>query len=294
MRTAQQYRDVRSWERSVQAGLSPMHVIPHAPVRVTYRVSTTAPLRVGEISASPGKVVRASGITPDPQIAFLGIQRSGEAEMREDGRTTLLRPGWASFYRHGTRIEYEYPVPFQRMVVRIPVAAIGIAQHDLDVIEGQPLRLDSTVGKVLEQALCAVVDSPSRRLDGPLAALLGAFVDENLAPDLRSDRSAPVSRIVDVIRDNALDGTITLPAIAGALHLSARQVQRILGAHGTSYQDELLSARLDHAARLLRRDNGLPVIDVATRSGFSSPSHFSRSFRDRFGMAPGAWRREHR
>ncbi|MFE3169056.1 helix-turn-helix domain-containing protein [Streptomyces sp. NPDC059224] len=51
----------------------------------------------------------------------------------------------------------------------------------------------------------------------------------------------------------------------------------------------LREARLRHAARLLESTD-LTVGRVAAASGFPSPFHFSRVFRERYGVPPGAYR----
>ncbi|WP_078857683.1 helix-turn-helix domain-containing protein [Streptomyces sp. NRRL F-4474] len=53
------------------------------------------------------------------------------------------------------------------------------------------------------------------------------------------------------------------------------------------------SERLEAACRLLAspQNAGLPVSAVAARSGFTSPSHFTRRFRDAYGTTPREWRR---
>ncbi|MFF1301347.1 helix-turn-helix domain-containing protein [Streptomyces sp. NPDC058307] len=51
----------------------------------------------------------------------------------------------------------------------------------------------------------------------------------------------------------------------------------------------LREARLQHAARLLESTD-LSVERVAAASGFASPFHFNRVFRDRYGTPPGAYR----
>ncbi|MEU3254206.1 helix-turn-helix domain-containing protein [Streptomyces sp. NPDC006997] len=65
-------------------------------------------------------------------------------------------------------------------------------------------------------------------------------------------------------------------------HLFTRQV-------GQSPMRALREARLRHAARLLE-STGLSVERVAAASGFVSPFHFSRVFRERYGVPPGAYR----
>jgi AraC family transcriptional regulator of arabinose operon len=58
---------------------------------------------------------------------------------------------------------------------------------------------------------------------------------------------------------------------------------------GHSPMRVLHHARLRHAARLLEATE-LPVERVAGASGFGSPSHFSRAFRERYGVPPGEYR----
>jgi AraC family transcriptional regulator of arabinose operon len=65
-------------------------------------------------------------------------------------------------------------------------------------------------------------------------------------------------------------------------HLFTRQL-------GQSPMRALREARLRHAARLLEGTD-LSVERVAAASGFVSPFHFHRVFRERFGMTPGAYR----
>ncbi|WP_307629852.1 helix-turn-helix domain-containing protein [Streptomyces turgidiscabies] len=58
---------------------------------------------------------------------------------------------------------------------------------------------------------------------------------------------------------------------------------------GQSPMRALREARLRHAARLLEATD-LPVERVAVASGFASPFHFNRVFRERHGTPPGAYR----
>ncbi len=71
--------------------------------------------------------------------------------------------------------------------------------------------------------------------------------------------------------------------------LSCRSVSAFkrdfLKIYNTSPGKWLLEKRLDHALHLLT-NLGSTVTDAAFESGFENPSHFSRCFRDRFGVAP--------
>ena len=78
-------------------------------------------------------------------------------------------------------------------------------------------------------------------------------------------------------------GRSELAARAG---VSVRQLERLFARHiGQTIGQHYLALRLDAAKRLLR-ETGLSRLDVAVACGFADVSHFSRSFRRRFGQSP--------
>lgn len=66
-----------------------------------------------------------------------------------------------------------------------------------------------------------------------------------------------------------------------------RKLQRTTGQTPTEF---VRMVRLHAAAEMLRTD-GMPVSEVASRSGFSSPSYFTKCFKEAFGVLPGEYRR---
>ncbi|MFF3483251.1 helix-turn-helix domain-containing protein [Streptomyces sp. NPDC002701] len=82
----------------------------------------------------------------------------------------------------------------------------------------------------------------------------------------------------------------TVRTLAAGVSLSASRFAHLFSRQlGQSPMRALLAARLLHAARLLEATD-LPVERVAAAAGFSSPFHFSRVFRRRYGVPPGAYR----
>jgi AraC-like DNA-binding protein len=75
--------------------------------------------------------------------------------------------------------------------------------------------------------------------------------------------------------------------LADRLKVSRRHLQRIFAAQlGRSPQDWLKEQRLIRARRMLQ--NARTVKEVAHSLGFRHVSHFSRDFKQRFGIAPSA------
>lgn len=84
---------------------------------------------------------------------------------------------------------------------------------------------------------------------------------------------------------------LTLPAVAGALASSPRQLQRAYEQFGQhSFHEDLLERRMAAGAALLIEQPALAVADVARLVGYRHASHFARAFRRRYGMAPAGFR----
>lgn len=78
--------------------------------------------------------------------------------------------------------------------------------------------------------------------------------------------------------------------LANQLHLSKRQLDRILNAHyGMGFQEKLIQSRMDHAALLLRTTDKT-VQDIIGAVGYNSITAFYKAFRDAFHMAPQQYR----
>lgn len=56
----------------------------------------------------------------------------------------------------------------------------------------------------------------------------------------------------------------------------------------------ILRQRLEHSLQLLRGHGGLPLVEAAFQTGFSSQSHFTRCFRACYGLTPGEFLRKER
>ncbi|RZQ60574.1 AraC family transcriptional regulator [Amycolatopsis suaedae] len=82
---------------------------------------------------------------------------------------------------------------------------------------------------------------------------------------------------------------VSLDAMATAMAMSGRTLQRRLAEAGTSWREEADRVRYEHALRLLRHDE-LTVQSVATRVGFTDARALRKAFRRWGGTAPAAVR----
>ncbi|MFZ3203453.1 MAG: GlxA family transcriptional regulator [Pseudomonas sp.] len=83
-----------------------------------------------------------------------------------------------------------------------------------------------------------------------------------------------------------LEEPIELDKLARYVELSRRQLERLFCQYlRCSPSRYYLKLRLLQARQLLRQ-TALPIVEVATGCGFLSPQHFSKCYREHFGVAP--------
>lgn len=103
--------------------------------------------------------------------------------------------------------------------------------------------------------------------------------------------STRINAVIDYISEN-LDKSFSLEELAAIAHFSPYHFHRIFVAViGESVHFYTNRARLEKAARLLKFTAN-SISEIAYDCGFSSPSTFSRSFKQYFDTAPSSFRKE--
>jgi AraC family carnitine catabolism transcriptional activator len=141
-------------------------------------------------------------------------------------------------------------------------------------------------GTALANAAARYVFSQSLRdhtapQSGQYAEPLGATVPQNV-------------RLAIKTMEEHLEQPLTIAQICARVGLSHRQLDRLFARYvrktpALYYRD----IRLDRARGLITQTS-LSMIEIAYASGFSSQVHFSRAYKDRFGIAPSKDRIEGR
>lgn len=126
--------------------------------------------------------------------------------------------------------------------------------------------------RICEIALCERLRDAGERQRLPLQARLG--IDNIL-----------LIRIIEQMEAN-LSEPLKLADISPAGGMSRRQMERLFRKEmGRTPARYYLDMRLERA-HLLLITTSLPVIEIAMSCGFSTASHFSRTYRERYGCTP--------
>lgn len=86
---------------------------------------------------------------------------------------------------------------------------------------------------------------------------------------------------------------LTIRELSDILHTNRTYLSEyIKTAHGMSFRDWITSLRIGYAKRLLVQNPELTIADLSEKSGFQSPSHFIRLFKENAGCTPTQWRKQ--
>lgn len=131
----------------------------------------------------------------------------------------------------------------------------------------------------------ALANAAARYIFHPKLRGAGSSQNPAGAEPLGSTVPDAVKRAIAIMEQN-LEDALTIVQICRKLKLSQRQIDRLFRRYvGRSPAIYYRDIRLDRARGLVTQTNML-LSEIAIASGFSSQVHFSRAYRQRFGLPP--------
>lgn len=245
-------------------------------------------------SPNGGIVLYPPGATLGPRVQMdyqLVIVHTGSAHVTIDGvprdipagHVGLMRPGSVEFYAFARHRETRHS-----WVAVSPRQLESATRQALDATV-PCLPLSAAMQTCVELARdTTIVDDPADQpvLRAMATAALTLYVAE--AAHMATTRAAEhpaIARARLMARRRATEG-IGVAELARDAGMSSEHLVRLFRRHAGITPGALLrEERLSHAIHLLAH-TGLPVAEVARRSGFASPHHFARCIRATMGMTP--------
>jgi len=244
---------------------------------------------------------RGSDFTPQkPMLKFL-FQEEGMATVHQGERSNEIHAGQWCALRKDMPFIIEAPAHSRQLAVTVSCDVLPGLRRGIDWWR-QPRSFVRGAGQILHaSASAAILNGADLRredrtlLGHQLTALLEMTVRVDTAlpvPDLRVDRRRA---ILDYIDRNLADADLGVARIARAFGFSRRTIHKL-------FEGEALTvARLIWERRLERcRDEmadpamaGRSITEIAHHWAFSDSQHFSRAFKQRFGLTPREYRNLH-
>jgi AraC-like DNA-binding protein len=244
---------------------------------------------------TPSRIARAK-----EDYVLFAFGATGVGGVIQDGRETLIRPGEFAFYDTTRPYELSFDADFSQNILQVPRK---LAQERIGPVDDltavtfssdQPLhRLASDFVTGLSQVIEAIEVSAADRLSCQALELVAIAIGQSAQLRRPSAHgSAMLYRLKGYICGRLHDPRLCLADTAAALRISPRYVNLLLEGQNESFGRYVLARRLEACRRdltdpaLARRQ----LTEIAFAWGFNDQSHFSRSFKQRFGVSPRDYR----
>ena len=110
-------------------------------------------------------------------------------------------------------------------------------------------------------------------------------------PKLAKEDQEFLNRLIDIIHVQMAKDDIDMDHIAAAMSLSPKQLRmRVMSITGMRPNAYVLQVRLNYARRLVAKDD-ISLTAIASKCGFQTLSHFSKAFKQQFGVSPIQYRK---
>ncbi|MFF2614019.1 AraC family transcriptional regulator [Kitasatospora sp. NPDC058046] len=226
--------------------------------------------------------------------ASVMISRDGDEIPLKAGDLVFCDPGRSRSPRFadGGRIAF----------LRLPRCLLELSETDCDRLTGMVSGGGSGLGALVSSCLAELTSGGRdhrpetlHRLTRTTVDLLVVLVMELLQTEGGDLSTVPrgelLAQIQNHIEKHLTDPDLSPYSIARAHHISVRYLHKIFQHEGITVGQWLRQRRLESCRNDLRRtpNRRIAVSAVANRWGFVSASHFSRIFREEYGMSPSEW-----
>lgn len=260
-------------------------------------------MSIVEVTATSHEVHRTPALIARAHERYfkLNLQLEGTGLLVQDNREAVLQPGDLAIYDTNRPYTLTFEEQARVMVVMFPCDALALPADyvgQLAAVRMDAAGLSGIVGQFIRQLAdnLQVLDGPSgSRLAVNALDLVSTMLhaEMDMAPDRMKPQALLAVSVREYIEANLSDPGLSPASIAAAHFISTRHLHNVFHESGTTVASFIRTQRLDGARRDLRDPlhAAQPVGAIAARWGFLDAAHFSRTFRDAFGVSPSDWRR---
>jgi AraC family transcriptional activator of tynA and feaB len=227
-------------------------------------------------------------------------QLAGLRRYCQDGKVAVLKKGDATLIDSGRPWSSDCPGDCARLYLRVPrlLMQSRVRLNELPVAR----RISGELGlgtllfhlstSLYRQAEELTWEEGAAAIEAYLRILAACVETTRRVPAGTSRMIELTSLILKYINAHLTETTLSPTEIAAALNLSVRHVHRLFSRQGSTVADWIQAQRLQRCRsdladpRLLAKS----ITEIAFFWGFNDSAHFSRAFKQRFGMCPRVFR----
>ncbi len=192
-------------------------------------------------------------------------------------------------------LEMSQQIRKSELLCHIPIVVITAKTAEEDRIKGIEAGADAYLNKPfnkdeLTTLVCNLIKQ--RKM------LMKRFQNKDFAAKDESEHSNAnqqfIDRFVSLVYANIKSGDISVEGLASQMAMTGSQLRRkihtITGVNPATY---ISNIRMNRARHMLETNEEMPIGDVALECGFYDMAHFSRIFKQMYGVSPSKYKKEH-
>lgn len=253
-------------------------------------------------------VVRAgaqeiSGRNPDqPAAIWLAALLEGSAVLNDGQAEAVIEAGDIAFGPTGMAASLQLKTRFRLLFLTAPRLALDhrlVAPRSLRIGHLPAASGTNHVFSGLLRALADTLEDLTGDQLRPVELAVTEFLVATLAAEANEPRSPAASRrahlhrVRQTIETLLAEPDLTLGRVAQAEGVSPRYLQKLFAGEGESFTHYIRLRRLERCRLdlLSPRHGDQSISSICFRWGFNGSAHFSRAFRQQYGVSPREFRR---
>lgn len=260
-------------------------------------------LRLCTVSMGSHRVVQTAacdGASSVPALKFL-FQEEGAAIVRQDGQVNRIGSGQWCALRKDRPFVIEAQAHSRQLALTIPCAELDATLSGTEWWRQGRSFLRGPAQILRASAEAAILAGNSLTMDdcrqlGQQFAMLARMTiradDPGPPPDAREGRRRAV---VDYINRNLPDEDLGVASIARAFDMSPRSLHKLFEGEARTLSRLIWDLRLERCREQMADPcfAKLSITHIVHFWGFADSQHFSRAFRQRYGLSPRDYRNLH-
>lgn len=269
------------------------------------RMGVVGPLAIARVYSEPTHIERnkAHIERSGGRLFSFMLQARGCGVFSHYGHETVIEEGDFTLCDNSVPHRFDLEARAELIILRVapevlrnympcPERVCGLRLRSGEGLAGTAANMAQNLWSLLESGLPEKFSSMVARnvLDIMASAYAIAF-DSELADT--ATVGARKVRALRYIEAHLKDPDLTPCSVADALHISPRYLRMLFSGEKETVSNYILRRRLEECAKLISNPlwRGHTITEIAFGWGFNSAAHFTRAFRDQFGVTPSEYRR---
>jgi AraC-like DNA-binding protein len=271
------------------------------------QIESLGPIKLARLTVEPCSVeLKQSGIARNsPRLYNFLLQAEGSSTFVHCGQEAQLEAGDFVLCDTGLPHFFRTDGHSVTVMIRVPATILRTYLPTPEQYCGQRLgRANGLTGAVA--AMTRELSNSETGMIGPeseervaryLLEMISMAYTSGMAPSEETTAIAWQRRkdVIEFIEANLRDPQLSPSSIAKGLRVSPRYLRTVFSSGGEKMGAYILRRRLEECARQMANPawNAHTLTEIAFSWGFNSAAHFTRTFHQKYGVAPREYRRLH-